>query len=182
VIGTYYNIPPMSTIVEISGAVKDSASETYGEPPYGHAESSSLKMFTSREKLDLERSLELLRAGGITVDGPQDTLKTIASTNGKSPQQIYEIIKPAVMVAEADQKTASAGFPDAPQSGWGKKKLSEACAEYNLDVDRILKGLGDKGVVAEAEMNIKEIADANNIDPMAVFEAMHEIATSPCSC
>lgn len=182
VVGTYFNIPPMSTILEISESVKDSASETYGEPPYGHAESSSLKMFASRENLDLEQSIELLRAEEIAVDGPQDTLKTIAAINKRSPQQIYEIIKPAAMVAEPIQNAASAKFPDAPESGWGKKKLSEACAEYDLDLNRILKGLSDKGVVAEAEMNIKEIAGANNIDPMGVFETMHEIVTAQCSC
>ena len=180
VIGTYYNIPPMSTILDISESIKDSASVTYGEPPYGHAESSSLKMFAKRENLDLDRSIELLGAEGITLDGPEDTLKAIAKINNRSPQQIFEIIKPAVMVAEPEQKAVSVRFPDAPESGWGKKKLSEACDEYGLDVSRILRGLSDRGVVAEAEMNIKEIAAANNLEPMGIFEAIHEIATSNC--
>ena len=180
VVGTYYNIPPMSTILEISDSFKDSASDTYGEPPYGHAESSSLKMFTKRENLDLEKSIALLREEGVTVEGPQDTLKAIAKTNNRSPQQIYEIIKPAVKIAERETESVTARFPDAPESGWGKKKLSEACDEYGLDLSRILKQLGDKGLVAEAEMNIKDIAAANNIDPMGVFEALHEIVTSNC--
>lgn len=180
VVGTYYNIPPMSTILEISESFKDSASDTYGEPPYGHAESSSLKMFTKRENLDLEKSLELLRDAGVTVDGPQDTLKVIAKSNNRSPQQIYEIIKPAVKIAERETESVTARFPDAPESGWGKKKLSEACAEYGLDLSRILKQLGDKGLVAEAEMNIKDIAAVNDMDPMGVFETLHEIVTSNC--
>jgi hypothetical protein len=180
VIGTYYNIPPMSTILDISESIKDSASVTYGEPPYGHAESSSLKMFATRENLDLEKSVELLRAEGLAFDGPQDTLKAIAKMNNRSPQQVYEIIKPALMVAEPEQKAVAARFPDAPESGWGKKKLSETCDEYGLDVNRILRGLSDKGLVAEAEMSIKDIAAANNLEPMGIFEAIHEIATSNC--
>ena len=180
VIGTYYNIPPMSTILEISESAKDNASDTYGEPPYGHAESSSLKMFTKRENLDLEKSIKLLQEAGIAINGPQDTLKDLANTSERSPQQIYEIIKPAVMAAESSQKAETAGFPDAPESGWGKKKLSEACDEYGLDLTRTIDGLTAKGLVAEAEMNIKEIAAANDIDPMGVFEALHEIATSKC--
>lgn len=180
VAGTYYNIPPMSTILEISESFKDSASYTYGEPPYGHAESSSLKMFTTRENLDLDKSMELLIEEGMTFDGPQDTLKAIAKTNNRSPQQIYEIIKPALKIAEPETKSVTARFPDAPESGWGKKKLSDACDEYGLDLNRILKQLGDKGLVAEAEMNIKDIAAVNDMDPMGVFEALHEIVTSNC--
>lgn len=180
VIGTYYNIPPMSTILAFSDSVKDDASETYGEPPYGHAESSSLQMFTKRESLDLEQSLELLKDKGIKFDGPEDTLKAIAKINDRSPQQIYEIIKTAKTDSNVEQNTAGTMFPDTPESGWGKKKLSETCAEYGLDMNRILQGLSDKGIVAEAEMNMKEIAAANNMDPMGIFETLHEIATSRC--
>ena len=180
VIGTYYNIPPMSTILAFSESVKDNASETYGEPPYGHAESSSLQMFAKRENLDLGKSVELLKDAGITVTGPQDTLKVIAQINNRSPQQIYEIIQPAKLAAEPGLQTAAARFPDAPESGWGKKKLSEACAEYGLNLNRTLQGLSDRGLVAEAEMNIKEIAAANDTDPMGIFEALHDIATSNC--
>ena len=179
VVGTYYNIPPMSTILHISESIKDSAAVTYGEPPYGHAESSTLKMFAKRENLDLQKSLVLLQEAGIQVNGKDDILKDVASTNNRSPQQIYEIMKPALNTDEEDNV---ARFPDAPESGWGKKKLSAACDEFGLDLDQIITKLGDKGLVAEAEMNIKEIAGANEIDPMGVFEAIHEIATADCSC
>ena len=177
VVGTYYNIPPMSTILHISESIKDSAAVTYGEPPYGHAESSTLKMFAKREHLDLDKSLELLKEAGIQVNGKDDILKDIAHANNRSPQQIYEIMKPAL---NTDQEENVARFPDAPESGWGKKKLSDACDEYGLDLSNILKQLGDKGLVAEAEMNIKDIAAANDMDPMGVFEALHEIVTANC--
>lgn len=178
VIGTYYNIPPMSTILDISESVKDSASDKYGEPPYGHAESSTLKMFTKRENLDIDKSIELLRNEGITVQSSQDIIKDIASMNKKSPQQIYEIIKPALLQTEETHDKQVSSFPSAPESGWGKKKLSEACDEFGLDLARIINELGEKGVLAEPEMNIKDIAAANDIDPMGVFEAIYEIATS----
>lgn len=179
VVGTYYNIPPMSTILDISESVKDSATVKYGEPPYGHAESSSLKMFTKREHLDLAQSIALLGENGISVAGPQDTLKSLAKQGNTSPQQIFEIIKPAVLT-EAPTAQVSAGFPDAPVSGWGKKKLSDACDEYGLDLSYIIEELGEKGVVAQADMKIKEIATANNLEPMSIFEAIHEIATRRC--
>ena len=179
VVGTYYNIPPMSTILHISESIKDSAAVTYGEPPYGHAESSTLKMFAKRENLDIGKSMELLEEAGIQVNGKEDILKDVAGANNRSPKQIYDIMKPAL---NTDQEENVASFPDAPESGWGKKVLSDACDEFGLDLDQIVTKLGDKGLVAEAEMNIKEIASANDIDPMGVFEAIHEIATANCAC
>jgi len=39
----------------------------------------------------------------------------------------------------------------------------------------IQRGLAKKGVKVEAEMTIKEIAAANDTDPMAIFEAIHAL-------
>ncbi len=187
VVGTLYNVPPMSTIMNISEHFKDSASETYGEPPYGHAESSSLKMFCKRENINLEKAMELLKSSNISFSGESDTIKAIAANNKKSPQQIYEIIKPAKNSAkvtsapkEAHSNEAVQGntFPDAPQSGWGKKVLSDVCATYNLDVNYIVKQLEAQGIKAQPGDKMKDIGEANDIEPMNVFEALHTIATS----
>ena len=186
IIGTYFMIPPMSTIVDISEYFKDGASQKYGEPPYGHAESSSLKMFSKREGLDLAKSLELLQAAGLNVAGEKDTIKEIAKNNDRSPQQIYELIKPAKAAGEkaapehvAILASSDGPFPDAPKAGWGKKVLGDVCAEYGLDEDEIISKLAGKGITAEGGKAIKEIAAANDLDPMGVFEALHEIVNSP---
>jgi hypothetical protein len=179
IVGTYYHVPPLSTIVEISEYFKNTAAEKYGEPPYGHAESSSLQMFTKRESIDLDKSLELLGAAGIEVTGPKDTIKDIAIRSKRSPQQIYEIIKPASIEAQqVDSNTGAAPFPDAPKSGWGKKTLAETCIDYGLDVNEIIAKLGEKGIKAEGDMAIKDIAAASNLEPMGVFEALQEIVTT----
>ncbi|MBT8362260.1 MAG: DUF4405 domain-containing protein [Desulfobacterales bacterium] len=176
VVGTYFSIPPMSTIVNISEHFKDAAAQKYGEPPYGHAESSSLKMFTKRESLDFDKSMELLEAAGIKVSGPKATLKEIATDNNSSPQHIYEIIKPASELSlEAVPNTGAVEFPDAPKSGWGNKKLSVVCSEYGLELYDIIKKLADKGISAEADAKIKEIAAENDLEPMGLFEVLHEI-------
>ena len=144
VVGTYYDVPPMSTIMEISEHFKDTAAKTYGEPPYGHAESSSLKMFTKRENLDLAKSIELLEAAGISVTDEKDLLQEIADRAKKSPQQIYEIIKPAKLSAPAQSAPSadsSSVLPIAPNSGLGKKTLVDICSEYGLDANQIIEKL-----------------------------------------
>lgn len=51
-VGTYYEVPPMSTVINFGESIKDKASEKYGEPPYGHAELSSLKLFSKKQDMD----------------------------------------------------------------------------------------------------------------------------------
>ena len=179
IVGTYYQIPPISSINHLSEHFKESAAETYGEPPYGHAESSSLKMFVKREGFDLQKAMQLLEGAGIKVLSEKNTLKEIANGAGKSPQHIYNIIKLAT-VAELNLPDASAAvelqaFPDAPQSGWGNKTLAEVCELYGLNRERIIHKLSDKGISAEGDRKIKEIAAENGLQSMELFEMLHEI-------
>ena len=171
-VGTYLEIPPMSSVIQMGDAIKDNSAEHYGEPPYGHAELSSLQLFTRKQGLDLDKSLELLQKEGIQLNDSSDTLAVIAAVNKLSPQQIYTIIKPATISHAVADKVS---FPDTPMQGFGNKTLAAICSEYNLMLHTIKRGLAQKDVNAEAEMTIKEIAAANEIDAMALFELIHTI-------
>lgn len=173
VIGTYYQVPPMSSIVNLSEHFKHSAAEQYGEPPYGHAESSSLKMFAKKEQIDLNKAIKLLDKQGIKVESPKQTLKELAVAHSLSPQDIYLIIKPASTAAV--NNSGKQVFPDSPKSGWGKKTLTEVCELYGLEINKIVKKLDKKGVSASPEQQIKEIAEANDLEPMGLFEVLHSI-------
>lgn len=181
VVGTYFSVPPMSTILNISEHFKNSAAEKYGEPPYGHAESSSLKMFTGKEKIDLKKSMELLEAAGIRVESEKDVIKDIAQKAGMSPQEIYDIIKPAAISADSTSvyphgSTPSSPFPESPPSGFGKKILADVCSSYSLDLTSIVQGLAERGITANAENTIKQIAESNDTTPMQIYESIKEIA------
>lgn len=176
VVGTYLNIPPMSTILDFGGSFKEAAAHKYGEPPYGHAELSSLKMFSKKENMDLQKAIELLDAAGIKVVGPQAVIKDIAIEYNRTPQQVYEIIKPAAKVKPLANGVAGAvTFPEAPKPGWGKMKLSAVCSQYNLKLDSIIQSLASRNITAQPENSIKEIAAANDLEPMGIFEALYEI-------
>ena len=94
VAGTYFHIPPFSTIVEVGSYFKEAAADKYGEPPYGHAELSSLKKFTAKEGIDLDQALELLGKAGMSVEGADQSLLELAKANDISPQELYHVIKP----------------------------------------------------------------------------------------
>jgi hypothetical protein len=179
IIGTYLQVPPMSTIIKISESFKTAAATKYGDPPYGHAELSSLKNFSERENLNLKKSIELLESTGISISSEKETIKEIAKKSNRSPQQVYELIKPASNTAQpAISANGSPVFPDTPQSGWGKKILNDVCAEYGLQIETIIEKLADRDINAGANDAIKDIATANKIDPLGIFEAIIEIAQS----
>ncbi len=183
IVGTYLMVPPMSTILDISGHFKDAGSAKYGEPPYGHAELSSLKMFTKKENLDLAKSIELLKAAGYEVSGEKDIIKEIAGKKGVAPQELYKAIKSAKTTASASTGSKEAivseaiPFPDVPEAGWGKKTLSDVCERYGLRLERIIHKLADQGISAEGDSTIKEIGATNNLENMGLFEALHAIVT-----
>jgi hypothetical protein len=171
-IGTYLEIPPMSTVINFGESIKDTASKKYGEPPYGHAELSSLKLFSKKQELDLALAMELLHKADIQFSDSKETLGAIAAANKMSPQDLYTIIKPAAGNKKAEGKIS---FPDSPMAGFGNKTLGDLCSEYKLMVQVIRENLSKRGVKAEAAMTIKEIAAANGKNPMEIFEDLHEI-------
>ncbi len=163
-LGTYYEIPPVIWLIDGSSAIKDSAALKYGEPPYGHAELSSLKSFSAKMQLDLENSLQHLRNNGITVNSEKQTIKEIASLNKKTPQQIYLAMQPA--------ETKNPGIPtlpDNPPPGFGNQSLAEICEKYHLNTDHILKALLRENISTEPSMSIRMIAGQNNISPFDVY-------------
>jgi hypothetical protein len=166
VMGTCLEIPPFIWVVEISDSIKDSAARKYGEPPYGHAELSTLKTFTSRMGFDLAQSAERLRNAGIRFESEKQNIQEIAKLNKISPQQVYLAMRPV------EQPGMTKKLPTTPQPGLGKRSLVDICRQYNLDTPTILRGLADSKISATAEMNIKKIAEQNSISPIAVYEVI----------
>jgi ABC-type arginine transport system permease subunit len=68
IVGSYFLVPPFSWVMALNNSFKDAGAEKYGEPPYGHAELSSLKTFSKKMNLDLEKSLLLLGKAGYPVE------------------------------------------------------------------------------------------------------------------
>lgn len=178
-VGTYYRVPPMSTILHISETIKDGGAKKYGEPPYGHAELSSVKFFAKKEQLDAEKAVELMKQAGLKVESSKQTLKAIAVNNQLTPQQVYEIMRPArlEMPAAAGEPAAAAGvaFPDHPRPGFGKRSLAEVCTELGLNQEMIVTGLKAMGITCDSSMAIKEIGQENGKEPMEIFEAIRSL-------
>ena len=170
--GTLLHIPPMSTILDFSASFKEAGSQKYGEPPYGHAELSSLKMFAKRTGLDLDEIKQQLQKSDVTFENESSTLLDIARTNDCTPKDVYVAMLPPENITEAEV------FPDLPFPGIGRMRLNELCRRYNLDTQNVINGLGARQINAEPNQTIKEIAQAKGMEPQTLFEVIHEVVTA----
>jgi predicted DNA-binding protein YlxM (UPF0122 family) len=174
VIGTLFMVPPFSWVMALNEHFKDSASVKYGEPPYGHAELSSLKSFTEKMRLDLDKSEELLKQAGYPVENSAASLQTIANRYKVAPQQLYDKIKVAA-IAPDPRKGNKAALPESPPPGTGTLKLADLCTQYDLSIQLVIRELKEKGITVSADSTLKEIAAQNKKSPVEVYDLIRSI-------
>ena len=174
-LGSLYNLPPMNYILQLGEQVTEAANKKYGEPPYGHAELSSLKMFCRKMDIDVELAKKRLADAGIRMNGKEESILAIARHNGRSPQQLFDLFKNAARLPEAGKGTL---FPDSPPPGFGNQSLVDVCRRYALPVDEVMEKLRQKGFAARGEETIREISGRNVGSPMAIFELLKETAST----
>lgn len=168
--GTLLELPPMVYVIRFSEHITTSANQKYGEPPYGHAELSSLNLFAKKMNMDSSRAISLLRENDLDVQNGNETLLAIARNNQSTPQIIYEIIKPAIR----DSTTTS--FPDSPYPGFGNTTIYEICKKYSLPVSLVLEALDDSKHSIRADATVKEAARQLQSSPMQLFERIKDVA------
>lgn len=162
--------PPFRWVMDLNTYAKDQGSRTYGEPPYGHAEQSSLQAFAQKMGMDLEKAQALLKAKGIASEGPQERLQDIAKGNQLTPQQVYLAIKEAEPV-----KAKVVGMlPEEVAPGLGRKTLTELCAEYGLDPTKVCAILEAKQVKVKMDQPLRALAEANGTGPHELYALIRD--------
>ncbi len=169
ILGTHFEIPPFSSILSVSESIKDQAAEKYGEPPYGHAELSSLKTFTKKVGFDLNQSMERIKAAGLALKGENQTLLDISKSNNLPPNFIYLVMKPG-----PEDAVVSAGqavdLPDSPPPGTGNMTLADLCAQFDLNTKTLLRDLSKVEIKAVDSETIKKIAENNQTSSIDIYE------------
>jgi hypothetical protein len=164
------HLPPVRQLVTLSGFFKERAAEIYGEAPYTKAEGSTLESFARRMGIDKEKALALLRLRNIKAESASQTLAEIARQNGVAPGGVFEALK---MVMEPSGGGV-AGLPKDPPPGLGRRKLSDICEEYGLDIKAVLSRLEAGGMRVHPAWTLAEVARTNNVSTYAVYEALRE--------
>ncbi len=166
---TLFELPPIHTVQTYNQSLKNSTAEKYGNPPYGHAESSTLKLFCKRTRIDLKDSIKKLKKANLQSVSAEATLAEIAQANHMTPQQVYTLIQPAPTKEEKREMTSRPGL------GFGRKKLSDFCSKYDLDPAATVEGLRKLGIEADLEDSMREIGEKNDMEPHSVFDAIRQL-------
>jgi len=166
---TLFELPPIHAVQVFNESIKETAAEKYGEPPYGHAESSTLESFCKRTRIDLGGSIGKLEKADLQAVSADATLAEIAKANKMTPQQVYNIIKPA------PPKDGKKEMASRPGMGFGRKTLSGICAEYGIDTQATVQGLESLGIEAAAGWSMREIGEKNDMEPYSVFDAIRQL-------
>lgn len=165
--GTLMGLPPMRQLLDYSTQIKESAAGVYGNPPYGHAEDSSLKKFCGYLGFDLAEAMEaLVKAGYALEKGGQSVIRDIARTRNASPQQVFDDIRSAL------GKDPFSSLPATPPEGVGKLRLADLCASFGLDLNEAMARLEARSFAPAPDLSIKEIAARAEAAPRDVYAAL----------
>jgi hypothetical protein len=171
-VGTYAVIPPMSLVVKLGESISTNVDKKYEAAPYVRAELSSLKFFARKVNLNLVKAKKLLQENGIRLKNDTQSLCDLAKAHNLTPAELYKIMLPAVV-----QKADGNCFPDTPPPGFGRKKLTDVCVEYKLNLPAVVLALGRKGIKVDQTKTILSMARENDVNPMVVFEIIHGMAS-----
>ena len=180
IVGTYLLVPPFSWVMALNDHFKDAGTKKYGEPPYGHAELSSLSTFANKMGLDVKESLALIKKAGLQVESDQQTLADIGRLNHVPPQKIYLAMKPAVGSPSINTGRRQK-LPDGPPPGTGNLTLADLCNQYDFNTKIVLEGLSSLNIEAREDMAIKKIAEMNCVSPSDVYEKIKSAASAAAS-
>jgi hypothetical protein len=174
VAGTLLALPPFSWVLDFNAALKDAGAEKYGEPPYGHAELSSLKTFAKKIGLDPSVAQKRLEDAGFQVAGTEQTLQALAVANRSTPKALYD-----AMLASGEGMTDASGLPQSPPPGTGRLTLAQICSQYGLDAPTLLAALQARNITATASTPLRDIAEQHGMGPAEVYEMIRTVVSAP---
>ncbi len=144
---------PFSSVMDFGESLKESWSAPTTEPPIPHAEEQTITKFAQTINLPKEKLLQSLKSKGVKVDSDSISIGELSKKNNMTPSELYKIV------------TESGGkIIEAPKEGrgWGRKTIEQICSELNLSTSEGLARLKAKGISAEQDEKLKDVASRNN--------------------
>ena len=153
--GTYFDIEPFSAIIKFGDTISNSWEQKERQAPIPHAELMTLQQLAEQPGLggDLEALIKKLEKAGLKGVSRNKTLAEIATLNGKTAEQVYEVIAP-----EKTERNKIQG------QGFGKKTLQEIADEAGVSSTSLQLALRQKGIEANTNSPLKSIAENNKIE------------------
>lgn len=162
--GTLAGVPPFESLMALGEAAREAWVARGAEPPVAHAEAMPLPALAEAAKVPLEQGVENLRAAGVRVEGHETTLARLARQTGRTPQQLFVVFR-------GSQAGAPAARP-ASGGGYGRRTVSDVCAELGITVDEGLARLREAGVEASPVTALRDLVDPQGRSPHELLEVL----------
>lgn len=166
VVGTLSYWAPFDQFLDFEEDVKSAWEKKIDKAPYGHAELSTLEEFAEKTNANLETIISQLTHAGVKEVSSTKTIATLAKENGKSPSQLFELMK-VTKKAEAPQKSTLV-----EGGGYGKLSLSDASTQHHFELSKALEFLKEKGATVTEKSTLRDAADALHVTPMELLETL----------
>ena len=160
---TLFNLPPFSLVMDLGETLSDSWAKEQNEPPVPHAEEMTISELAEAVDQTAEVLLSNLKANNVAAD-KQDVVKDLAKKYNLTPMELFEKMK---TVKKAESSVTYSG------RGLGRKTLKEVCELESLDLEKSLLLLKNKGIDADAEMTLRDIAEKYNLKPVDIMEIIN---------
>lgn len=176
--GTRAGLPPFSSLLAFSERVKESWDQPRERAPIPHAELLTLAELVQKAGVAMTTATNRLAAKGITNVTAEIVVQELASQNARSAQQIYQ-----ALLAEPARGRTGAGHGQGQGQGRGgfggggfgggggggggagggpgRKTLTQFCADEGIDLQTALARLEAKGLKANSNLTMREIAVDN---------------------
>jgi hypothetical protein len=169
------DLPPISWVFDLNGAIKDSWATKPGHaPPFGHAEEVALPALAKRTNFDLEAALGAFAAAGIGVAHPRANLAQIARDNHTTPATLYALIpsSPDRRSEHTPDTDPMAVEERLAGSGLGGKTLRDCAKSQGIASDVALQRLEAVHIGAAPGDRIKVIAERAGTRPIEIAKAL----------
>ncbi len=161
---TLAELPPFSSIIDLSDAISDSWATEQEQPPVPHAELMRLEEFSKAISTPLDVLKTRLEMAGIHIDHDEVVIKELAEKNGLTPAELYKKIQSLPAVLPAMNRTGG--------SGYGRMTIRDVSQKLNLSVDTALEILKDQGVEAGPEANLRDLATRYKLLPYEIVSLL----------
>lgn len=165
--GTLWGIPPFSTFLSFEESLKLSWENETSEPPYGHAELSSLATLAKRTGIPLKEGLHALHAKGFSAAQEESIIGDLARQYRTSPLALYRVMqaaRPPLASAQASGGGEGGGF--------GKLSLAQASVQEGFDLQKVLAFLSSKQINATPQSTLRELSKSLGTTPTELMETL----------
>ena len=143
------------------------------EPPYGHAEQTSLKVFLKKMTIDIDSAIRELRAEGIQVEKTTDSLEKIAEANETTPLHLYMLVKKFEKKSDGDiAYTPESVEEQFAGTGIGRKTLSQIIEDAGIERGIAAGRLRENDISVRDDETLKAAADRNGVKPIDILTAI----------